>query len=253
MLTVQHIAAAFQALTLQGAKPPFDLGDETKAGAAAAIYHRQLHTLSPAQLDAVVLAWGRRPPGHYGARWPTPGDLLAEAQTLTQASPKPRANIDAGHEFRRLLSAAQAARAEALGKTGDEHQETQHRAWIRILAHRFGQAPDGRVLMPRALKAALVELGALEGLLSLRDEFQQDRAQERFVKAYSTAQKVIPLRAEDRAPQLQAPHAPRLLPDHGPEHTEVLAAEERHHQRAGTPRALHHLIGGIGGQGRGQR
>lgn len=247
-LTERHIAQAFEALAAQGIPMPNNIQDTTRneftgnipAVVARRLYHAQLRELSLEELRSAVAAWARRPTHGYGAKWPTPGDLLEQARQLRPG--RGGAQLIPSEEFARLLSMAQSARSEAGGTVAQERTEAQEQAWCRLLSQRYGTAPDGegrlRIQMPGALKKALMESGSLQGLLSITDDFKREQAERRFLKAYDKATEIFPVA---RDVQLLAPPAPRLLledgrvvevglvPDHmgRPEHPSVVRADQR--------------------------
>lgn len=257
-LTERHIAQAFEALNAQGIPMPANLQDTTRneytgnipAVVARKLWHAQLQELSLEELRAAVAAWARRPTHGYGAKWPTPGDLLEQARQLRAG--RGGAALIPSEEFDRLLSMAQSARSEAHGSVGDQRDQLQEQAWLRLLSQRYGTAPDGegrlRIQMPGALKKALMEVGALRGLLAITGDFKRETELRRFLNAYDKATEIFPIA---RDVQLIAPSRPRLLLEDGrvvddeglvadhlgrPEHPEVLREDRRLLREHGGPR-----------------
>lgn len=217
-LTEKHVAEAFKALARLGFPPPSDLQDtrrDDRGGSVAAesrrLWFNQLQELTREELMGAVAAWARRDTRGFAVRWPTPGDLLAQAREICKAQAG-AARLNPKSEFKRLLSAAQAARSEAMGPSGEDKSRAQERAWLRLLSARYGTSPDTegrpRIQMPPALRSALMEVGGLEGLLAIHDDFAEGQVFKRFVEAFDRSSEIMPA---PRGLQLQAPRHPRLL------------------------------------------
>lgn len=263
-LTEKHVAEAFKALSRLGFPPPDDLQDtrrDVRGSSPAAegrrLWHLQLQELTREELMGAVAAWARRDTRGFAVRWPTPGDLLAQAREIRKAQAG-TARLNPKAEFKRLLSAAQAARSEAMGPTGEDKTHAQDRAWLRLLSARYGTAPDAegrpRIQMPPALRSALMEVGGLEGLLAISDDFAEGQVLKRFVEAFDRSAEIMPA---PRGLQLQAPKHPRLLIDgqvvdpsealvpdeHGrPEHREVVERDRELAARGAWRRVIQQVV-----------